>query len=571
MKAIRLDVAVAAVVLMPFATVGLDFRLALIVQAAGILAIVLATIPALTTAEGWRRVMAAPRPITLGIAAVAAATVLGTAVGLIRGHSLAQVTGQALSMGLLPLAAIGGLAAWQGSQEKRWRVGLLAALTLGCTIQLLWGLAMIVFVGEPSRMFLPNAVSVIGAALLGLCFSLVSLRDPNRWLRRLAWLATVLILLVILGASLRSLWILTPLTMVGVVIVWRGVRSRETVIALTVVTVLALGMVGGVLLLENWAGKGRPDVLHLTPCSIFPTAGECVDGSLEVIPEKARRSRIETPIDLPDAKAWYVMVRGRAEGEGTLVVTLVFLDSSGHQIAKIPVPILAGEKHNRGFGVGTTPAGCAETRLRLSRSKGTRGQWHFEAIECAPLASVFKVRLASKAFAVRRRIQGLIRAVQTRRPDGDATLGFRWHESHKVVQALAGASWFERLFGKGLGATIQLNIDGFDNRGHWIHYDEVNYIHNWYLFLLFKLGIVGTLLVLGSLIGWIAWTIAAMLRAENPHSRALLTAAAAAWIVYAVWSLTSPEILDFRMAPLWGWLLSVSVLQAALSATEDHR
>ncbi len=163
MKRIRLDIAVAAVVLMPFVTVGLDFRLSLIVQALGILVIVLATLPGLATAEGWRRVSATPRPVLLGVAAVGAATALGAAIGLVRGHALAQVAGQTLSMGLLPLAAVGGLTAWQGSLEKHWRTGLLAALALGCTIQLLWGFVMIVVLGEPSRLFLPNSVSVIFA------------------------------------------------------------------------------------------------------------------------------------------------------------------------------------------------------------------------------------------------------------------------------------------------------------------------------------------------------------------------------------------------------------------------
>ncbi|RLE22984.1 MAG: hypothetical protein DRJ65_12770 [Acidobacteria bacterium] len=422
---------------------------------------------------------------------------------------------------------------------------------------------MIVVLGEPSRLFLPNSVSVIGPALLGLCFSLVSLHDQDRWLRRLAWLTTISILLVILGSSLRSLWILTPVTMVGVIVAWKGVRSREAAIALMVVAVLALSTVGGLWRLESWAGKDLPDVLHRTPCSLFPKAGACIAGGIDSVPEKARRLRFDTPVDLPEAMAWRVMVRGHGEGKGAMVVSLLFFDATGREIRRIPVPLRAGQKQGYSFAVGTTPAGYAETRLRLSRWKGTKGQWHFEEVECAPLASPFMVRLAKKALAVKERGRGLIRTVRTRQADGDPTLGFRWHETLRVLDTLGEASLFDRLFGFGLGATVDLDIDGFDNRGHWIHYDDVNYIHNWYLFLLFKLGIVGTMLVLGSLLSWIAWTIAAVLRTENPHTRAFLTAAATAWIVYAVWSLTSPEILDFRMAALWGWLLSISVSWAS--------
>ncbi len=569
MKRIRLDFAVAAVVLMPFVTVGLDFRLSLIVQAVGILAIVLATLPTPASAEGWRRVLAAPRPVVLGIAAVAAATVLGAAMGLVRGHALAQVAGQALSMGLLPLAAVGGLTAWTGSQEKHWRTGLLAALALGCCIQLLWGFVMIVVLGEPSRLFLPNSVSVIGPTLLGLCFSLVSLRDPNRWLRRLAWLATVSILLVILGSSLRSLWILAPVTVVGVVVVWRGVRSRETAIALMVVAVLAFAMVGAVWKLESWTLKDRPDILQQTPCSLFPTAGNCVDGSLDVVPDRGRRFWIDAPLDLPEAEAWRVMVRGRGEGKGTMVVALLFFDDQGHVLGRIPVPIHAGEEGSVGVTVGTTPQNWTEARIRLSRRKQPEGKWRLDAVECAPLDSPVLVHLAGKARALEERVWGLILAVKTGRAGRDATLGFRWYESQKVVEVLTKSSWFERLFGHGLGASIRLDVDGFDNRGHWIHYDDVNYIHNWYLFLPFKLGLVGSALVLSALIGWIGWTIRSAGRVADPGARAFLAAASAAWIVYAIWSLTSPEILDFRMAPLWGWLLGASVSQAIQPATGD--
>ncbi len=567
-KPLRLDIAVAAVVLMPFVTVGLGFRSSLVVQAVGILAVVMATLPALGTVEGRRRVMAAPRPVILGVIAVALATVGGAAVGLIRGHAPTQIVGQALSMGLLPLAAIGGLAAWQGPAERRWKAGLLSAITLGCWIQLLWGAAEIAILGEPSRLFLPNSVSVIGPALMGLCFSLVSVRDSLRWMRRLAWLATVSILLVILGSSLRSLWILTPAAVVGLVVVWRGVRSRETLIALVSVVLIGAGMAGAVWQLEDWVGTDMPDALQRTPCSLFPGAGNCLSGSLVYLPDRARHSRFDAPVDLTDAEAWRVVVRGRGEGKGAMVVALLFFDDSGRQIGRIPVAIRAGQERGVGIAVATVPSSWTEARVRLSRWKGSTGQWRLDAVECAVLESPTMARLAGKALAVKERVLGLARAVKTGRADGDVTLGFRWHESTKIVEALDGGSWVDRLVGRGLGATITLDVDGFDNRGHWVHYGDVNYIHNWYLFLLFKLGFVGSVLVLGALIGWIGWTVRSIGRVADTEARAFLVAAAAAWVVYAVWSLTSPEILDFRMAPLWGWLLAVcSVVQAGREET----
>jgi len=558
MKWIRPDIVVGAVVMFPFLTVGLGFQASLITQAIGITAIVALTLPALVTTKGRHKVITAPRPVTLGLAAVAAATILGTSVGLFRGHLAAQVAGQTLSMGLLPLAAVGGLAAWRKSQEKPWRVGLLAALTLGCWIQLTWGFVMIVILGEPSRLFLPNSVSVIGPSLLGLCFSLVSLQDPDRRLRLLAWVATSSILLVILGSSLRSLWILTPMTVVGLAIVWRGLRSRETMIVIVIIAALAVGTIGGVRAMNIWASMDRPDSLKRSPCSLFHMAGGCGDEGLDVAFDRSGRIKFDTPVSLPKAKAWRVSVNGHGEGQGALVVALLFFDNQGQIITRIPVSVWAERPPEERMTLGTAPPNYAETRLRISGLKGTKGRWSLETIECAALESTPMVRLVS----FERRVRGMIRAVKTGRADEDATLGFRFHEILRIIEELKDASWARRLVGHGLGAAIHLDIDGFDNRGHWIHYDDVNYIHNWYLFLLFKLGIVGFVLVLGALIGWIVWTIRSSRRATTPGARLILEAAAASWIVYAIWSLTSPEILDFRMAPFWGWLLSVSVSEA---------
>jgi hypothetical protein len=571
MKGIRLDIAVGAVILMPFVTVGLGFRASLIAQAIGISAVAMATLPALATKVGWRRFLHAPRPVFLGIMAVGAATVLGLGVGLIRGHDAVQIAGQALSMGLLPLAAAGGLATWSDSGQKQWRVGLLAALTLGCWVQLIWGFVMIAILGEPSRLFLPNSVSVIGPALLGLCFSVVSLNDPDRRLRRLAWLAMFSILLVILGSSLRSLWILTPMAVVGLAIVWRGLRSRETMIVILIIAALAMGTIGGVWIVNDWASRDRPDALKRSPCALFPLAGTCVEHGIEVVFDREGRIKFDAPVSLPKAKTWRIMVRGHGEGQGALVVALLFFDEQGQILKRIPVSLRATADEEARMAFGTPPRNWAETRLRLSRLKGTMGQWHLDMVECAALESTLMVHLISKVRSLVRRVQGLVRAAATGRAVEDATLGFRLHESLRIVEEFNNASWVQRLFGHGLGATIHLDIDGFDNRGHWIHYDSVNYIHNWYLFLLFKLGIVGLILVLGALVGWIVWTIRSSSPPPSPDVRAFLVAAAASWIVYAIWSLTSPEILDFRMAPLWGWLLSVCVSRAGETRTEEGR
>ncbi len=562
MKALRADYAVAGIVLIPFLTVGLEFRTSLIAQAIGILVIVLLLLPALAGDRGRRRVFDAPRSVILGLAVFTLVTLGGAALGLLRSYSPAAIAGQTLSMALLPLAAVAGLAAWPSLPTGLWQSGLLKALSLGCWIQLSWGLVRVLGFGEPTRLFLPNAVSVIGPALLGLNFALVSLRHSNPRLRRLAWLAALSLLLVILASSLRSLWILTPFTVFAILVASRGFRSREALVMAAIILFLVSGAVAAVLGLQAWLAGDRPDLLHREPCTLFPAAGRCVDGSLELELQDSRDFRFDAPVNLPDADAWRIMVRGRGEGSGVVVIALLFLDDQGRVLQRVAVPLTAEEQRDLHFSLGSSPPAWSETRIRLSPWKHPEGRWRIEEIQCAAIESPILLRLATETRAIQERMLDLVTALGTGSLDRDSTLGFRWHESRKIIKAVKASSWDKRLFGHGLGASVRLDMDGFDNRGHWIHYGDVNYIHNWYLFLVYKLGIVGSILILGVLIAWILWTIQVLRGTSDAEARAFLTAAAASWIVYAIWSLTSPEILDFRMAPLWGWLLSASVVMA---------
>jgi peptidoglycan biosynthesis protein MviN/MurJ (putative lipid II flippase) len=97
--------------------------------------------------------------------------------------------------------------------------------------------------------------------------------------------------------------------------------------------------------------------------------------------------------------------------------------------------------------------------------------------------------------------------------------------------------------------------------------EHPNYIHNFYVFLLFKLGLVGMAAVVSAIVLWIQSPLS-HLRTLPPGSpdRVFLAAVVAAWVSYAIWSLASPEILDFRMAPLWGFLVGASGAVIAQSA-----
>jgi len=561
MRSLRPEFAVAGVILTPFATVGMEFRNSLLLQAAIISGLVIATLPDLATPEGRQQILKIPSSVMIGLISFVIAAVFGTLLGVFRGNSTAALAGQALSMILLPTAAVGALAGRASFSMKKWKTGLFAAMTAGCWIQLLWGLVTVFVFGKASRLFLPNAVSMAGPALMGLCFSLASLRDTDIRLRHMAWLTAFSLFLLITASGLRSLWILAPIAAVGLLVACWGLRSRETLIMLSLVGCLAFTVCTWVIMSEAWVARERSDFLQQSPCSLFPEAGSCIDGSLDLEADESHPLRIDAPIDLPEAGAWRVRVRGHGEGSGHIVIALVFMDYQGHILDRIGVSLAAGEGSGLSSTVGTTPPGWTKATLRLSGWKHPVGRWHIDAIELSALESPMTVLLVKQARALGERVGNLLAALKGGQIDRDATLGFRWHESRRIIEELGNSSTWEFLLGHGLGATIELDIDGFDNRGNWIHYGEVNYIHNWYLFLLYKLGLVGLILVLGALTVWVGWTLRQIGRMEEPSVRAFLIAAAASWIVYAVWSLTSPEILDFRMAPLWGWLLAVSVLQ----------
>ena len=142
---------------------------------------------------------------------------------------------------------------------------------------------------------------------------------------------------------------------------------------------------------------------------------------------------------------------------------------------------------------------------------------------------------------------------------GDPTLWFRFKEAAAVVHAIGAESWARRLVGAGLGATVALDTKGYNNSGQVVQFGETNYLHNYYLFLAYKLGMLGTLLVLAALAAVVVAAVRGGSRfAGGLPERLFLSAVAGSWVAYAFMSLAAPEILDFRMAPLWGLLFAVA-------------
>jgi hypothetical protein len=141
----------------------------------------------------------------------------------------------------------------------------------------------------------------------------------------------------------------------------------------------------------------------------------------------------------------------------------------------------------------------------------------------------------------------------------DESIAYRVYETKALATVFVRATPTVKLFGRGLGFTFTSKDVGLDEQDNPAPLHPTNYIHNFYLFLLIKLGFLGGAAGLVSLTLFTAWTVRAARAVLRQPQRTFLIAASAVWIAGLVWNLSSPEFLDFRMAPLWGLLLAACV------------
>ncbi|MCD4750252.1 MAG: hypothetical protein K8R59_12850 [Thermoanaerobaculales bacterium] len=558
---LRLDFAVAFTVLIPFCTVGLEFRHSLVAQAIGISSVILAMAPsALTSAGLLERVRQIPSRLAIGLVLYSSATALGVLIGLVNGHDLYRVAAQALSMGLLPLAALIALIDPEEPILHRFRVGLFAGIIIGCLIQLGWELLLSLADKPPSRLFLPNSVSVVGASLLTLAVALTSVYHRHDLTRRLARLSVVLLVIVITGSGLRSLWLLAPLTVIGSVFLWRGRDKRTLLVVFGSILLFAGIAVSSVIGFTVWVRHQHQDTLNLSPSELFSNAGEFRKGVLELeLPAGQDLELTSSELNLSNqVPGWILRIRGRTQNQRSVVVNLCFLDRSGKELGRIAARVRAVQTKSVTNAQGATPEGTSAIKLVVVSEGDVQGRLFLGRIKCIPVHSALATRLAQYAVGTFDRVASLLGTLRTGDVQQDATLAFRWLEAGRIIESISDSGWIERLFGHGLGATVHLDVFGYDNRGNWVYFGDENYLHNWYLFLVFKLGILGAFLVLGAVASWLTFTIGKLRSAHLMSDRAFPAAATAAWVAYLIWSMTSPEILDFRVAPLWGWLLAAT-------------
>ena len=533
-------VGVAAVVLGPALITGFASPPALVLQAVTITAISVALLGVSVAVKGWRNVLTADRPTLLALALYSAAAVQGAAVALARANNTALIAGQFLSMILLPLGAAAALGFLRQGDWRPFVTGLVAAAGAGGLVQLIMTVPTAINGPPGFRLMLPNGGSFAGVAPLALFLAGALARVGDRRARALAWAAGAVMLAIILGTGIRSQWLVLPAGVATYAALAAGrarLLSRRTlVIAGPVIFVLG----AGVAATTWWWFKSRPSLMPQAPNSAAVPAGEPI---LFVLPGATQ---------------------GAIRVEGTLTCQApgyAYLAVLGAQGSSVPGPM-------RQFGV--TGVGASEFQMVVAPQPAER-KLILELTDPQNLGCTAS-RLRAEVLwpPVLARSVAQLAALVHRPPDPgagsapeafsqDASIAFRLRETRAIASEIRNSAWPLQLLGHGLGATYSIDTLGYDSRGHVQRFKSPNYIHNFYLFLPFKLGLVGTVEALAAL-GIFVWVAAKGARARpvGTADRRFFAAVAASWITYILWSAAAPEILDFRMAAIWGMLAATT-------------
>jgi hypothetical protein len=535
-------VAIATVFLAPLLTVRMPYRVSLVAQAALMLSATLALVVFAVAQKGWRARPAPPRFLVLGVALYAAAAVQGAVVAILRGNDLTLAAGQLLAMGLLPLAAVGAFGCFPALGWRSFAAGVIAGVTAGALLQI--ALTRWTSLGFPggARLMLPNALSASGTAPLALLLALALSRSGRPLARALTWASAAVIVVLLLGSKVRSEWLVMP---VGIAVYLAVVLGRtrlltRRVVAGSAIVVLLVG--AAIAVTAWWWTRPRTNLAQGTLNSGL--AGEA--GTAAAL--------------LPEAATGAIRVRGVLTCRGT---GEVWISANGAGAA----PEVASPIRQRLDVAGSAPAGF----LLVLPPRAAKGSLSLRledpvGLECRSTAlMVERIAPALAAALVGRLVESF-----SRPPDpgagsepgafaADASIAFRVREMSAVLGAVRSGSWLSWIVGHGLGATFALDTIGYDNRGNIVRINRPNYIHNFYLFLPFKLGALGTVEVLAALgLFVLAAVRGARVQPTGSPERRFMAAAAAAWITYIAWSAAAPEILDFRLAPFWGVLVALT-------------
>ena len=564
-----LTLASAWIVLAPYATVGITYRRSLVVQAAIILAVVLAVLAIGLTSRGWlRRVRSAPGTVARGVALYAATAAVAAVVGLARGNALADVTGQALAMGLLPLAAVAALGLVGSTCSRAVAAGVFWATVAATLLHWVHWVRTLTAPDFDPRLFMANYISPLGIALLATLLGLAIAAASGGWLRAAAIGGVLSLIAFIVVASTRSLWLVTPLGLAVFMVLVSPTRRRFT--ARAVLGVIGLAATFGVVIVlaATWWARQRmnlvPDPIRDAAYWYFPSGAslEVVPAGGEVgatytwrAPPDTHEATLTKPFPVGDRRRYRLQATVRVIQAERGGVTLCLIDDSGAEWARHALVTGRSPEEATLEQEFVAPVGVTLARLVATLSAPTGGEIQVRDVRLRDLGPGLPWPLHRQWQSIRERATSLLAGpgeiVQSQR-----TVSVRVAETRRLLELFGAADATAVLLGHGLGARYAFEIGGVDDQGNLVAEHHPNYIHNFYAFLLFKTGVLGTLAVVAALL---LWTVAAVSQVRHaPDSRARLygSAIGAALLAYALWSIACPEILDFRFAPLWGFALA---------------
>jgi len=554
----------ALLVLVPYATVGLPFRAALHVQAVAILAIVTAAATAGLALLGLPRLTRVPAGLRAGLALYALAAGLGTTVGLARGNPLDLVAGQVLSMGLLPLGAVAGLALDPRRTWRAFAVGVVAAAAVASSVHLV-GWVLQAAHGRPVlRLFLGNSVTLGGLSLLAALLCLAGTRAQRPPTRAAAWACLGLMALYLLGSGIRGLWIVV-LPSAGVFLLLAGTRSlrlRTATVAVAGSVLLGSAAVG----FHLWLVRERANLIAAAPSAGAMASGgdgthaAAATAQAHVLMGEGDRPAelLAGPVAVPGAGTYRLRVLVGGGETGEALVAARWRDGAGQRLGALLI-------RSRPFGrprwletVGAAPEGAEKAEVVVSTRGGASGSWTLASPRLELLGRNLPTALVAQGAYLDRRLSSLLSFAADPQSPPDVSVALRQGETRAALSRFASAGWTEKLLGHGLGATFRPG-DAARPEAAAPAAGEQNYLHNFYAFLAFKLGLLGTILVGSALTLWLLGLAAWARRAPSGLARGFLAAAASAWAGYLALAVSSPEILNFRVAPLLGLLLAASI------------
>jgi O-antigen ligase len=537
------SVAVAALALVPYATIKCPHEKALLIQAGMLVVIVVVTL--LLGRRPWQDVIGRlPHPLAWGLLLYTGAALWGAVVGVSNGNSLRYLGGQLLCMLLLPGATL-AFERVEGLSGARIAGGLGVAVVI----------ALALHVGLPTL----DVVNTFGGGVLSLT-SLpydVGFRDlaPLVLLLCLGWwlgtraplgaIATVAAAVMLVGGMSRAAWVVTS---VGAVVVLalpspdRAAVIRRGAVLAASVALLALGLL-------VWSETQTHPILEsdFRRASGQPHRPGAAHGDLRLETPTRRSWRLAAVRVPPGDRAFEVSTDVRAPAGQWFVLWVTGVDGRGETV--LPRRDVATECSGDWQHVARVlalPSAVDELQVGVRLPRGR--------VEIAKLKVVtLRTTLAAAVREVELRASSLTRAAST--PGSVGTLRYRIAEKDAIVAVWRESGWLTRALGRGLGALYPFENVGWSDSGLRVHLPVANYIHNYYLFLLFKLGLAGIVAFTG-LVAIAVWL--ARLAMGRRRAWWFVGSVAAAWVTYLLWSVTSPEILDFRVVPVWGVVLAAA-------------